>query len=90
MHSFQQNGIIFTGVLPAGEEKDNDYKYAGDSAGKVVDGYRVDHVTAYNNGLYGIYAFASRNGVIENSYASGHPDSGLYVGRLVRNSKLQC
>ena len=81
VHSFQQNGIIFTGVLPAGEEKDNDYKYAGDSAGKVVDGYRVDHVTAHNNGLYGIYAFAARNGVIENSYASGHPDSGLYVGQ---------
>ena len=81
VHSYQQNGIIFTGVLPSGENEDDEYSYSGDSEGSVVDGYRVDHVTAYNNGLYGIYAFASRNGVIENSYASGHPDSGLYVGQ---------
>ena len=81
VHSYQQNGIIFTGVLPSGEKEEDEYSYAGDSEGSVVDGYRVDHVTAYNNGLYGIYAFASRNGVIENSYASGHPDSGLYVGQ---------
>ena len=81
LHSYQQNGIIFTGVLPSGENDDDEYSYSGDSEGSVVDGYRVDHVTAYNNGLYGIYAFASRNGVIENSYASGHPDSGLYVGQ---------
>ena len=81
VHSYQQNGIIFTGVLPSGEQEEDEYSYAGDSEGSVVDGYRVDHVTAYNNGLYGIYAFASRNGVIENSYASGHPDSGMYVGQ---------
>jgi len=81
LHSYQQNAIIFTGVLPTSSEDDESYEYAGDSAGKVVDGYRVDHVTTFNNGLYGIYAFASRNGVIENSYASGHPDSGIYVGQ---------
>jgi parallel beta-helix repeat protein len=38
-------------------------------------------VTAYNNGLYGIYAFGVRGGQIDHSYASGHPDSGFYVGQ---------
>ena len=27
----------------------------------VLDGYRASYVTSYNNGLYGIYAFAARN-----------------------------
>ena len=44
-----------------------------------LERFRVAYVTAYNNGLYGIYAFQSRNGVIEHSYASGHPDAGIYV-----------
>lgn len=74
---FQQNGILFTGALPSKSGK------AGYTAGEgvVLDGYRISHVTTYNNGLYGVYAFASRNGVIEDSYASGHPDSGFYVGQ---------
>lgn len=51
---------------------------AGD---EVVRGYRMSYVTAYNNGLYGLYAFASRDGLIERSYTSGHPDSGVYIGQ---------
>lgn len=43
--------------------------------------FSVDHVTAYNNGLYGIYAFNSQQGSITNSYASGSADSGIYVGQ---------
>ena len=43
--------------------------------------FLVDHVTAYNNGLYGIYAFNSQHGVIRDSYASGSADSGFYVGQ---------
>ncbi len=43
--------------------------------------FRVDHVTASNNGLYGIYAFNSQHGVINASYASGSADSGIYVGQ---------
>jgi len=45
-----------------------------------VNGYRASYVTAANNGDYGIYAFASRYGQIDHSYASGSPDSGFYVG----------
>jgi len=47
----------------------------------AVDGYRVSYVTTSNNGLYGIYAFGARNGEISHSYASGHPDSGFYIGQ---------
>lgn len=74
---YQQNGVLFTGVEPEYAGKS---KYAGDED-SVLNGYRIAYVTAHNNGLYGIYVFASRNGVIEDSYASGHPDSGIYVGQ---------
>ncbi|WP_222593183.1 right-handed parallel beta-helix repeat-containing protein [Cellulomonas composti] len=46
-----------------------------------VQRFSVDHVTAHNNGLYGIYAFDANNGVIRDSYASGSADSGFYVGQ---------
>lgn len=75
--SFRQNGIVFSGAL---REREGEYgTYGSDS--NTLDGYRVSYVTSFNNGLYGIYAFASKNGLIEHSYASGHPDSGLYIGQ---------
>ncbi|EWC63242.1 putative lipoprotein [Actinokineospora spheciospongiae] len=46
-----------------------------------LDSFLVSHVTATGNGLYGIYAFSARNGVIEGSYASGSVDSGIYLGQ---------
>lgn len=46
-----------------------------------VKGYHGNYITAYNNGDYGIYAFDSVDGLIENSYASGSPDSGIYIGQ---------
>ncbi|WP_458210090.1 right-handed parallel beta-helix repeat-containing protein [Haladaptatus sp. NG-SE-30] len=46
-----------------------------------VRGFRGSYLTAYNNGNYGIYAYRSRNGRFEYSYASGHPDAGFYLGR---------
>jgi hypothetical protein len=89
VRSFTQNGIIFNGAEKASVSDDGDASYGtGDD---VLDGYRVSYVTAANNGLYGIYAFAARNGTIEHSLASGHPDSGIYIGQckpcntLVRN-----
>lgn len=62
-------GFRFNGVLVSPGPDDD------------VVGYRVSHVTAHANGLYGIYAFGVTSGVIESSYASGHPDSGVYIGR---------
>jgi len=46
-----------------------------------VSGYRGSYLTAYNNRLYGVYAFDSVHGKFEQSYASGHTDSGFYVGQ---------
>ena len=43
--------------------------------------FEIDHVTAYDNGLYGIYAFNSEHGTIHDNYASGSADSGFYVGQ---------
>ena len=72
---YVQNGLIFDGGYdqPVGATPGQ-----GDNA---LVGYHASHVTAYNNGLYGIYAFAARDGIIEHSYVSGHPDSGIYVGQ---------
>jgi plastocyanin len=46
-----------------------------------LTGYRVSYVTAYNSGVYGIYAFDAVDGIFEHSWASGHPDAGFYVGQ---------
>ena len=43
--------------------------------------FEVSHVTASGNGLYGIYAFNARDGVIRDDYASGSADAGIYVGQ---------
>ncbi|MGA7282176.1 MAG: right-handed parallel beta-helix repeat-containing protein [Acidimicrobiia bacterium] len=46
-----------------------------------VRGYRGSYLTAVNNGVYGIYAFDSSDGLFEHSYASGSPDAGFYIGQ---------
>jgi plastocyanin len=46
-----------------------------------VYGYRASYVTASNDGGYGIFAYDSRFGQFDHSYASGHPDSGFYIGQ---------
>ncbi len=46
-----------------------------------VTGYRGSYLTAYNNEIYGIYAFDSTDGLFEHSYASGSKDAGFYIGQ---------
>jgi hypothetical protein len=46
-----------------------------------VEGYRGSYLTAYRNGDYGVYAYDSTQGQIEQSYASGSPDAGFYIGQ---------
>ena len=46
-----------------------------------VQGYVGSYLTAYDDGDYGLYAFDSVYGRFDHSYASGHPDSGLYIGQ---------
>ncbi|MFB7848531.1 right-handed parallel beta-helix repeat-containing protein [Streptomyces sp. NPDC056053] len=94
------NGVLFTGVT------DERLQGAGAGGGQGYDpldtvrfpplkGFRASYVTAYNNALYGIYAFDARGGLIEHSYASGHSDSGIYVGQcdpcdtVVRDNVLE-
>ena len=62
------NGLIF--APPA--------SYRGE---KPLVGYRASYVTASNNGLYGVYALSARGGVFDHVYASGSPDSGVYIGQ---------
>jgi len=91
---YRQNGVLISGVMAStsrsptarsGRSDGSRYGSVGEvvygMGDAVVDGYRVSYVTVANNGLYGLYAFAARNGVFEHSYASGHPDSGFYVGQ---------
>ena len=73
------NGIEWS---PSGE-------YGG---GAPLDGWRGSYITAYDNGLYGVYAFVAEHGRFDHVYASGSPDSGIYIGAcspchaLVRDS----
>ncbi|HQF93269.1 MAG TPA: right-handed parallel beta-helix repeat-containing protein [Microthrixaceae bacterium] len=64
--NFKGNGVMFSGSY-------------GDS--QILDGFRGSYLTVYNNGLYGVYAFAAKNGQIDHVYGSGHPDSAVYVGQ---------
>jgi hypothetical protein len=83
---YRQNGVLISGAFASATRPQGSRSGYGSSTvygvdDAVVDGYRVSYVTAANNGLYGLYAFAARNGIFEHSYASGHPDSGFYVGQ---------
>ena len=44
-------------------------------------GFKGSYLTVYNNGDYGFYAFNSTDGIFDNVYASGHHDSGIYIGQ---------
>jgi hypothetical protein len=68
---YKLNGVLFSGS----------YSSDADGQPKGVSRYRASYVTVYNNGLYGIYAFYARGGIIEHVYASGHPDAGIYIGQ---------
>ncbi|MET7298949.1 right-handed parallel beta-helix repeat-containing protein [Embleya sp. NPDC005575] len=99
VRGYLANGVLFTGVTDERLQQ----RGAGGSAYSPLDtarfpmvrGFRATKVTAYNNGLYGIYAFDARGGVIEDSYASGQADSGIYVGQckpcdtLVRGNTVE-
>lgn len=45
-----------------------------------VTGYMGRHLTAYSSQGYGLYALDARCGEMHDSFASGHADSGFYVG----------
>ena len=46
-----------------------------------VDGFYLAHIHAVNNGEYGIFPVFCSHGIIEYCTASGHADTGIYVGQ---------
>lgn len=78
-------GILVTGAHEDGEgmtpHQGGGYARLDPEKFPPLQRFHVDHVTATNNGLYGIYAFNARHGTISNSWASGSADSGIYVGQ---------
>ena len=74
VHNYLVNGIVFTKRY----EDNADLLNAKDV---VLKGYRASYITAYNNGLYGLYAFYASNGQMDNSYVGGNPDGGIYIGQ---------
>jgi parallel beta-helix repeat protein len=46
-----------------------------------VHGFLLSGVTALDNGEYGLFPVHSSGGVIERCRASGHNDTGIYVGQ---------
>jgi parallel beta-helix repeat protein len=46
-----------------------------------VTNFVLSHITAVNNGEYGLFPVLSANGVIQYSSASGSNDTGIYVGQ---------
>jgi hypothetical protein len=81
VRNYLQNGIVFNGIGAASKGSGVDPAVDYGTGDAVLQGYRISYVTTHNNGLYGVYAFASRGGLVEHSLASGHPDSGFYVGQ---------
>lgn len=45
-----------------------------------VDGFRLARVHTERNGEYGLFPVLSAHGLIENCTATGHADTGIYVG----------
>jgi parallel beta-helix repeat protein len=46
-----------------------------------VDGFLLSGITAQDDGEYGLFPVRSSHGVIERCTASGHSDTGIYVGQ---------
>ncbi|HTI28663.1 MAG TPA: right-handed parallel beta-helix repeat-containing protein [Kutzneria sp.] len=85
VRNYTLNGVLVTGMSDdsgTGIAKGSDgYRSLDPAKFPPLQGFRVSYVTASDNGLYGIYAFDTQNGVIEQNYASGSADSGIYVGQ---------
>ncbi|HLF69399.1 MAG TPA: hypothetical protein VI541_00400, partial [Actinomycetota bacterium] len=45
-----------------------------------VTGYWGSHLTGYNTGGYGLYAYNARCGQFDHSFGSGNADSAFYIG----------
>ena len=74
IHVVEADGVVLENMTAHGYQLNGFYWSS-------VNGYRGSYLTAWGNGDYGVYAFDSRYGRFEHSYAAGHPDSGFYIGQ---------
>lgn len=84
VHSYLYNGVLITGLHDGAEASAHGvsgYDRLNPEEYPPLQRYAIEYVTAYNNGLYGLYAFNAQHGRIADSYASGSADSGIYVGQ---------
>ena len=68
LHHYTANGVLVSGSTGQGDTS-------------PLQGFGLAYLTAYDNALYGLYAFQAGEGTITDSYVSGHGDSGIYVGQ---------
>lgn len=82
---FVFNGVLVTGMTDESGggigRGSTGYKPLDPARFPLLDAFAVRYVTAWRNGLYGIYAFDAQAGVIEHNHASGSADSGIYLGQ---------
>ena len=74
IHVVEADGVVIENMSAHGYQL-NGFYWSG------VQGYRGSYLTAWGSGDYGVYAFDSVWGRFDHSYASGHPDSGFYIGQ---------
>jgi parallel beta-helix repeat protein len=70
----QGDGFVLKNVTVRGFEENGVYL-------THVDGFLLSHVTAIDNGEYGLFPVFCAHGIIEHCSASGHSDTGIYVGQ---------
>ncbi|MEO8795925.1 MAG: parallel beta-helix domain-containing protein, partial [Daejeonella sp.] len=55
-----------------------------------VDGFVLRKIVAIDNGEYGLFPIFSTNGIIDHCTASGHTDTGIYVGQSSNIEIMHC
>jgi parallel beta helix pectate lyase-like protein len=84
----RQNGVWINGANQVTVNGLTAKHYNGNGFYAVnVDGYELNHLVATLVGVYGVYAFNSLGGVMENSTASYNSDSGFYIGQTPPQTK---
>jgi hypothetical protein len=84
----RQNGVWINGANQVTVNGFTATHYNGNGFYAVnVDGYELNHLNATLVGVYGVYAFNSLGGVMENSEASYNSDSGFYIGQTPPQTK---
>jgi hypothetical protein len=84
----RQNGVWVNGANQVTVNGFTAKHYNGNGFYVVnVDGYEFNHLVATLSGVYGVYAFNSLGGVMENSTATYNSDSGFYIGQTPPQTK---